>query len=123
MLLDKAKAIGDTNEVERLTIDLAKAARCRQAGRELCLCRSSSRRRKIIALERCVTYEKVDAGEQESLALAQESAVAKRVKPRRRKALADKLANEAHSVDLLTTSEKARVEQIGQVVDVLHRAW
>lgn len=118
-LIDKAKALGDTNEVERLTIELAKqrADAAKQAA-GLAQAEANAEEAKIATLENLRDVQgQLTPGQQKSLALAQESAVAKQAEAEAAQALADKLANEAHSVDLLTTSEKARVEQIGQVVD------
>lgn len=118
-LIDKAKALGDTNEVERLTIEIAQQrAKAAQQAAGLAQAEANAEEAKIATLEKLRDVQgKLTPGQQKSLALAQESAVAKHAEAEAAQALADKLANEAHSVDLLTTSEKARVEQIGQVVD------
>lgn len=118
-LLDKAKALGDTNEVERLTIEIAQQrAKAAQQAAGLAQAETNAEEAKIATLEKLRDVQgQLTPGQQKSLALAQESAVAKHAEAEAAQALADKLANEAHSVDLLTTSEKARVEQIGQVVD------
>lgn len=118
-LIDKAKALGDTNEVERLTIEIAQQrAKAAQQAAGLAQAEANAEEAKIATLEKLRDVQgQLTPGQQKSLALAQESAVAKHAEAEAAQALADKLANEAHSVDLLTTSEKARVEQIGQVVD------
>ncbi|MBK8123920.1 MAG: tape measure protein [Dokdonella sp.] len=118
-LIDKAKALGDTNEVERLTIEIAQqSAKAAQQAAGLAQAEANAEEAKIATLEKLRdVQDQLTPGQQKSLALAQEGAVAKHAEAEAAQALADKLANEAHSVELLTTSEKARVEQIGQVVD------
>lgn len=117
-LLDKAKALGDTNEVERLTIEIAQQrAKAAQQAAGLAQAEANAEEAKIVTLEKLRDVQgQLTPGQQKAWRWPK-SAVAKHAEAEAAQALADKLANEAHSVDLLTTSEKARVEQIGQVVD------
>ena len=117
-LLDKAKAIGDTNEVERLTIEIAQQrAKAAQQAAGLAQAEANAEEAKIATLEKLRDVQsQLTPGQQKSLSLAQESAVAKHAEAEAAQALADKLVLEASSEESGAAAKQRAAEKAQQLV-------
>jgi len=117
-LLDKAKALGDTNEVERLSIAIAQQrAKAAQQAAGLAQAEANAEEAKIATLEKLRDVQgQLTPGQQKSLALAQESAVAKHAEAEAAQALADKLALEASSEESGSAAKQRAAEKAQQLV-------
>jgi len=117
-LIDKAKALGDTNEVERLTIEIAQQrAKAAQQAAGLAQAEANAEEAKIATLEKLRNVQaQLTPGQQKSLALAQESAVAKHAEAEAAQALADKLALEASSEESGAAAKQRAAEKAQQLV-------
>jgi len=118
-LLDKARATNDANEVERLTIELAKqrADAAKQAA-GLAQAEVNAEQAKIATLEKLRDVQgQLTPGQQKSLALAQESAVAKQAEAEAAQALADKLALVASSEESGSAAKQRAAEKARQLAD------
>lgn len=117
-LLDKAKALGDTNEAERLTIEIAQQrAKAAQQAAGLAQAEANAEDAKIATLEKLRDVQgQLTPGQQKSLALAQESAVAKHAEAEAAQALADKLVLEASSEESGAAAKQRAAEKAQQLV-------
>lgn len=122
-LLDKAKALGDAATAEKLTIQIA-AQRAKAAEQAAALARAEAvaEDAKVAALEKVRDLQgKLTPKQQENLALARESATAKRAEADAAALLADRLQQEARNVDLLTLAESKQVEQGREMLGLYER--
>ncbi len=122
-LLDKAKALGDAATAEKLTIQLAgQRAKAAEQAAALARAEAVAEDAKVAALEKIRDLQKKQTPEkQESLALARESAVAKRAEADAAALLAERLQQEARNVDLLTMAESKQVEQARAIAEMYER--
>lgn len=122
-LLDKAKALGDAATAEKLTIQLAgQRAKAAEQAAALSRAEAVAEDAKVAALEKIRDLQKKQTPEkQESLALARESAVAKRAEADAAALLAERLQQEARNVDLLTMAESKQVEQARAIAEMYER--
>ena len=122
-LLDKAKALGDAATAEKLTIQLAgQRAKAAEQAAALARAEAVAEDAKVAALEKIRDLQgKLTPKQQESLALARESAIAKRAEADAAALLAERLQQEARNVDLLASSERAKIEQGREMLGLYER--
>lgn len=122
-LLDKAKALGDAATAEKLTIQLAgQRAKAAEQAAALARAETVAEDAKVAALEKVrALQDKLTPKQQESLALARESATAKRAEADAAALLAERLQQEARNVDLLTLAESKQVEQARAIAEMYER--